>query len=66
MLEDICFIVTAPTVEGGFRNSTPGFQTVWSPFLRAYTVVASLGDAKIEMTFQWLWGKEKSTGHTYT
>lgn len=52
MLEDVFFIVTAPTVEGGFRNSTPGFQTVWSPFLRAYTVVASLGDAKIEMTFQ--------------
>lgn len=52
MLEDAFFIVTVPTVEGGFRNSTPGFQTVWSPFLRAYTVVASLGDATIEMTFQ--------------
>ena len=35
-----------PTVRRGFRNSPPGFQTVWSQFLREYTVVASLGDAE--------------------
>lgn len=44
MLEEVCFIVAAPTVRGGYRNSPTGFRLFGVHWLHL------IGDAKIEMT----------------